>query len=136
MFFINFTYSKQDIEKRKLFINFNVVFYMIVMISEKSFMKLIDEVTEIRKLVELLAKETIRKDLEDIATTVDRQRIWTHCDGSLNTEEIAQKVNVSQRSVQRFVKELREADLIKNERRGYPKRRFDYIPSDWHIEME
>lgn len=106
------------------------------MISEKSFMKLIDEVSKIRQLVELLAKEVIRKDLEDLATTTGRKKLWALCDGSLNTEELAQKANVSQRTVQVFVKKLKESDLIFLERRGYPKRRFDYIPSDWGIEME
>ena len=107
---------------------------MIVMIDEKSFMKLLDELTNIRQLVEMLARDALRKELENVATTDDRKRIWALCDGSLSTDKIAREVNITQRTVQIFVKALQDADLVVKERRGYPKRRFDYIPSDWGIE--
>ena len=99
-------------------------------------MKLLDELSKIRQLVEMLARGALKEELERVATTAERRRIWALCNGVLSTEEIARKANVSQRTVQRFVKDLWEADLIIIERRGYPKRRFDYIPSDWDVEME
>ena len=120
----------------KFFISISVVFYMIVMVSEDIFMKFLDELSKIRQLLEMLARGALKTELEKIATTPERRKIWALCNGTLSTEEIARKVNVSQRTVQRFVKELREADLVIVERRGYPKRRFDYIPSDWDVEME
>lgn len=106
------------------------------MISEENFMRLLRELSKIRQLLEILARGALKAELERVATTANRKRIWALCNGLLSTEEIAQKANVSQRTVQIFVKELQEADLVIIERRGYPKRRFDYIPSDWGLEME
>jgi predicted transcriptional regulator len=54
-------------------------------------------------------------------------------DGFSSTEQIAQRAGVSQRSVQLLVKELVDAGLVVMERRGYPKRVFDYIPSEWRV---
>jgi len=105
------------------------------MISEENFMRLLRELSKIRQLLEILARGALKAELERVATTAKRKRIWALCNGLLSTEEIAQKANVSQRAVQIFVKELQEADLVIIERRGYPKRRFDYIPSDWGLEM-
>lgn len=106
------------------------------MLSEESALKIYEELSRIRQLLEILARSHLKEELEKIATTNDRKRIWTLCDGFLSTKEIAEKVKVSQRTVQIFVKDLQEADLITIERRGYPRRRFDYVPSDWKIETE
>jgi len=62
--------------------------------------------------------------------------MWALFNGLLNTEEIAKKVGVTQRAVQIFVKELRAKEWVVTKKRGYPKRRFDYIPSDWNVERE
>lgn len=105
------------------------------MVSEESFRVLLEEVSKIRQLLEMLTRNVLKEELERIATTEERKRIWALCDGLRSTEEIAKEVGVTPRTVQRFVKELREADLITVEKRGYPKRRFDYIPADWGIEM-
>jgi len=104
------------------------------MTSEEVVIKILEEVSKIRQLMEVIARKTLKEDLERVATTPERRRIWALCDGSLSTEEIARKAGVTQRTVQRFVKELRRLDLISIEKRGYPKRKFDYVPSDWEVE--
>ena len=96
--------------------------------------KIIDELVLIRSLLERLLRDTLRRDLEAIATTKERRAIWASLDGIKNTDEISQKTGVSQRAVQIFVRELLDSDLISMERRGYPRRRFDYIPSSWRLE--
>jgi len=107
------------------------------MYNEKVIMEeLRDEASKIRQLLEFLARGDLKEELEKIAKTPERKRIWALCDGLLNTQEIAEKVGVAQRTVQQFIKELREEDLVENEKRGYPKRRFDYVPSDWDLEKE
>lgn len=105
------------------------------MVSEDSFWALLEEVSKIRQLLEMLTRNVLKEELERIATTEERKRIWALCNGLRSTEEIAKEVGVTPRAVQRFIKKLREVDLITIEKRGYPKRRFDYIPSDWGIEM-
>lgn len=106
------------------------------MSNEELLARILEEITKSRQLLEILARGVIKEDLEKVATTNERKKIWALCNGSLSTEEIAKRVGVSQRTVQRFIKELLELDLVVIERRGYPMRKFDYIPSDWEIELE
>lgn len=96
--------------------------------------KIYEELTKIRHLLEIIARYNLKRELELIATTKERKRMWSLFDGFSSTEEIAQKANVTQRAVQIFVKELLNRDLVTMEKRGYPKRKFDYIPSDWKVE--
>ena len=105
------------------------------LIDEKSFQVLLDELSRIRQLLLLLARKALKEELEKVATTDERKRIWALCDGFRSTEEIAKKVGLSLRAVQIFIKELRDRDLIVIEKRGYPKRRFDYIPSNWNVKI-
>ena len=109
---------------------------MIFMASEEYLMKLYEEIIKVRQLLELLAKSSLKDELEKVATTDERRKVWALCNGFLSTKEIAEKVDISTRAVQIFLKELRDADLITMERRGYPKRRFDYIPSSWKVDIE
>lgn len=107
------------------------------MYNEKVVMEEIrEEITKIRTLLEFIARGNLKEELEKVASTPERKRIWTLCNGSLNTQEIAEKIGRTQRMVQQFIKELGGIDLIEAERRGYPKRRFDYVPSDWDFEKE
>jgi predicted transcriptional regulator len=98
--------------------------------------RIYDELIKIRELLERLARRELREDLESVATTNERRRIWALCNGLNSTSEISSRVGVSQRAVQIFVNELQAKDLITMERRGYPKRKYDYIPSDWEIAGE
>jgi predicted ArsR family transcriptional regulator len=93
--------------------------------------KIYEELVKIRELLERLARKELKEDLEKIATTKERKKIWVLCDGMTSTSDIATKAGISQRAVQIFLNELQTRDLITFERRGYPKRRYDYIPSDW-----
>ena len=95
--------------------------------------KILEELIKIRSLLERMARNALKQELEALATTTERKKIWTLLDGLSSTEEIARKANVTQRTVQIFVKELSDADLVIVEKRGYPKRKFDYIPSDWRV---
>lgn len=106
------------------------------MLSEEIIMKFYEEVSRIRELLEILARSHLKEELEKVATTDKRKKIWTLCNGFLNTREIAERVKVSQRAVQIFMSKLQEADLITVERRGYPKRKFDYVPSSWAVKKE
>ena len=104
--------------------------------DEDSIMALYDEVLKIRQLLEMLSRGVLREELEKTATTEQRRRIWTLLNGARRTEEVAHVVGVSQRAVQAFVSDLERADLIMTRRRGYPRRRFDYTPSNWNLELE
>jgi len=98
--------------------------------------KIYEELVKIRILLERLARNDLRRDLESIATTYERKMIWALCNGANSTSDIASRVGISQRAVQIFINELQSKDLVDVRRRGYPKRKFNYIPSSWGIEIE
>jgi len=98
--------------------------------------KIYEELVKIRLLLERLTREEVKEDLESVASTDERKIMWTLCDGLNSTSEIASKAGVSQRTVQIFINELAVKDLVTTEKRGYPKRRYDYVPSDWQIKGE
>lgn len=87
-------------------------------------------------ILERLARNELEKDLENIATTKEGKLVWVLCSGTNNISEIASKVGISHRAVRSFIYELQSRDLVITEKRGYPKRKFDYIPSNWGIEVE
>ncbi len=95
--------------------------------------KLYFEVINVRRLLEFIARSELKKSIELVATTEERRKVYCLLDGFSSTEQIAQKAGVSQRSVQLAVKDLTNAGLVTAEKRGFPKRIFDYVPSEWGI---
>lgn len=95
--------------------------------------KIFEELVKVRSLLERMAREELKRELEQVATTQERRKVWALLDGVSGTDEIASKACVTQRAVQMFVKDLMDADLITLEKRGYPKRKFDFIPSNWKV---
>ncbi len=98
-----------------------------MMENENNFLKLYEEITTIRQLVEILAKDGIIKEIEKIASTKHRKMAWNLLDSKLSTSEIAESVKISQRAVNEFIKDLRENGLVLSLKRGYYKRKFDYL---------
>jgi DNA-binding transcriptional ArsR family regulator len=92
------------------------------------------ELVRVRHLLEIMVRDELKKALEQSLTTQERRKIYVIMDGLSGTEEIAQKAGVSQRSAQLLVKELLDSGLVSLERRGYPRRTFDYVPSEWRIQ--
>jgi len=92
-----------------------------------------EQLEEIKNLVQLLARDAIKKDLEEIITTDERKKFWALCDGFNTTGDIATKSGVTIRSVQRVLKDLQDANLIDVEKRGTPKRVYDYVPKSWRM---
>jgi FixJ family two-component response regulator len=94
-------------------------------------MNIYDEIVKVRQLLEITVKEKLEKELEKILTTKERKMVWAFSDGLTDTKTIAKNVGISQRAVQRTVKELQIADFLVVEKRGYPRRKFNYVPYDW-----
>jgi len=82
----------------------------------------------------MAVKDGLRKELERVLTTNQRKMVWSLSDGFTDTKTIAKNVGISRRAVQITVRELQEAELLVVERRGFPKRKFDYVPSGWKRE--
>jgi biotin operon repressor len=92
---------------------------------------LLKEIDEIKRYLRFLARESIVTTLVKTATTSDRQQMWRLADGSLSNEQIAEKVGVSLRAVQYFVEEAEGVGLLVIEKRGYPRKIENIIPSEW-----
>jgi len=95
--------------------------------------RIYDELVKVRYLLEIAIRSELKKEIEKIVTTDERRKIYALLDGFSNTEEISKKAGVSQRAVQLLVKELVDAGFVVVEKRGYPKRVFDYIPPEWRV---
>src|SRR2546427_8423566 len=95
-----------------------------------------DDIESIRRLMEIQARDALRKELELVATTEERKRVYVLIDGLSSTEEISRKSGLSVRSVQDIVKKFSDMDLITSAKRGFPRRRFEWVPSTWRIERE
>jgi hypothetical protein len=104
--------------------------------SDKMLMSLYDEIIKIRQLLEISLKDNLRKELEKVLTTKERKAVWALSDGFTDTKTIGEKTGISQRSVQSTLKDLQDIELIVVEKRGFPKRKFDYVPSDWKYKEE
>jgi predicted deacetylase len=103
--------------------------------SEKTLMSLYEEIIKIRQLLEMTVKDNLRKELERILTTKERKIVWALSDGFMDTQTIAEKAGISQRAVQITVKDLQNVDFLVIERRGFPKRKFDYVPPEWRYHI-
>lgn len=104
--------------------------------SEGTLIELYNEIVKVRRLLEISLKDTLKRELESILTTEERKRIWALSDGFTDTGTIARRTGLSRRAVQIALRELQDADLITVERRGYPKRNFDFVPPSWRISEE
>jgi len=109
---------------------------LMIYMSEKTLMSLYDEIVKIRQLLEMTVKDNLKKELEKILTTKERKIIWVLSDGFTDTKILARKAGISRRAVQITLRELQEADFLVVEKRGFPKRRFDYVPFEWKYEKE
>ncbi len=103
------------------------------MTSEQIMEEVSKQLGEIKQLLLVMARNDIQNELEAIITTDEKKKIWALCDGINTTNEISTKAKVSIRYVQLIIKDLQNASLISVEKRGIPKRVFDYVPKNWRI---
>jgi len=101
--------------------------------SENILEQILAELGEIKQILLLNSREVLKNELNEIASTEERKQIWGLLDGLTSTADISKKVGVSLRTVQMFAFQLEEKEFVITEKRGYPKRRMDYIPSDWQL---
>jgi len=99
--------------------------------SQEMLISIYDEIVKVRQLLEMTVKDKFEKELEKILTTKERKIVWALSDGLTDTKTIAKKAGISQRAVQLAVKDLQIADFLVVEKRGYPRRKFDYVPPEW-----
>ena len=93
--------------------------------------KISEDIAVIKRYARFQASNGISSILKVVAKTPERQEMWRLADGTNSNEEIANRIGVTLRSVQYFVQEAEDAELIIMERRGYPKRITNLMPPEW-----
>ena len=91
----------------------------------------VNELKNISKLLTFVHSEKIKAELEKIATNDERKMIWVLIDGTKVNKIIAERVNITERSVRRNIKVFEEASLVHNPRGKPTSRLLKYIPPDW-----
>jgi len=97
---------------------------------------ILENLVVIRQLMELQLRKLIKEELERVASTPERKKMWILCDGATSTSEISRKVGVSTRAVQYFIRDAQRLELIRIDKRGFPRRAINWIPSDWQKLVE
>ncbi|MGC1120507.1 MAG: winged helix-turn-helix domain-containing protein [Candidatus Methanofastidiosia archaeon] len=90
-----------------------------------------DDISLIRTYMEFQVSDFVRDRLDKTASTLERKQVWILLDGTRTTSEIAEIVGVSSRTVQYFVKQLRDSNLVWEKQRGYLQKKINLTPSEW-----
>jgi len=93
--------------------------------------KISKDISALRHLKEMELKDLIVREVERVASTPARKKMWFLSDGTLGTMDIAGKVGVNVRSVQRFLQDATKAGLIILDKRGQATRALDWAPLEW-----
>jgi hypothetical protein len=89
------------------------------------------ELRKISKILLLANASVIESELNKIATSEDRKRMWVLIDGIRMPKDIANQLKITERAVRYFLDGLTAAGFIKNRRGEPPKRILDYVPPSW-----
>ena len=91
----------------------------------------LEELKKITKILTLVYGETVEKELSKVITSDERKKIWVLMDGVRTVKEIAQLVEVTVRSVNRFILIASKTGLVEAPWGKPPRRMIDYVPPSW-----
>lgn len=89
------------------------------------------ELKKIAKILTLTSAASLEKELEKIASTNDRKKMWVLIDGNRRQKEIANDAGVTQAAVSYFLSASVAAELIEYPKGEPPRRIVDYVPPAW-----
>jgi len=75
--------------------------------------EILSELRKLNKLMTLAFSDKITKELEKISSTNERKKIWVLLDGDRSSQDIADLIGISKRSVDRFLKMAEDIGLFK-----------------------
>lgn len=90
-----------------------------------------EELKVLRRLTEIQLRGAFKEELEKIASSPQRKKMWALADGTRSTTDVAKMIGTTQRAVQYFVQEAERNSFMRSDRRGFPMRLIDWIPPDW-----
>jgi len=89
------------------------------------------ELQKISKLLILANAPVIQKELENLATTDERKKMWILMDGKRMPKDIADQVGVTAMAVSYFISSAVAAGLVDYSQGAPPRRMLDYVPPVW-----
>jgi len=92
---------------------------------------ILSELKRISRILMLVYGDFIERELAKVCTSDERKKIWALIDGKHMSKDIAEKVGITERSVNKFLKIAANAGLAENPRGKPPKRIIDYVPPSW-----
>jgi len=91
----------------------------------------LEELKKITRILTLAHAGAIEKEIEKVATSEERKKIWVLMDGRRMSKDIAREIGIAEWSVNRFLKIAAAAGLARNPRGKPPYRVIDYVPPSW-----
>src|SRR6266508_6952823 len=98
------------------------------MTAEEDFLR---EIRRLNATVRFAFARQLQTELEKVASTPDRRRIWAVIDGELTTKDISRQLGIPRRTVDFFLSLAEECGLLQNPRGRPPVKLVDYVPLEW-----
>jgi len=89
------------------------------------------ELKRISKILSLASASSLERELEKIASTNDRKKMWVLIDGKRRQKEIAADAGVTQAAVSYFLSAAVATELVEYPQGEPPRRIVDYVPPAW-----
>jgi hypothetical protein len=89
------------------------------------------ELKKISKVLILANAVQIEKELEKIANSAARKKMWILIDGKRMPKDIAKEVGVSTMAASYFLDVASAAELVAYTQREPPRKVLDYVPPSW-----
>ncbi len=85
----------------------------------------------IRRILEIQARPSLKAEVDSLASSSGRRKMWILSDGERKTPDMAKRAGLKLRAAEYFVEDGVRAGLLALPKRGFPKRAVDLIPDDW-----
>ena len=99
--------------------------------EDSQYAELLKEIRLVRQILEIQARPQLVKVIETVASTPERKELWRLSKGDMDYKQMAKQIGVTVQSVYNFINDGQEKGVMEMEKRGFPKRRIDYIPLGW-----
>lgn len=98
------------------------------MMSDSEVLK---ELRNISKLLLLANSASVQKELDKVASTDDKKKMWVLMDGKRMPKDIANDAKVGERSVNYFLAAATAAEIVEYTKGKPPHRSVNYVPPSW-----
>ena len=85
----------------------------------------------IRRILEIQARPSLKAEVDSLASSSGRRKMWILSDGDAKTPDMAKRAGLKVRAAEYFVEDGVRAGLLTLPKRGFPKRAIDLIPDGW-----